>query len=119
MTSSPSSRAALAEETQLVLTDRSQLSQSLRGHLISRRQWRFADLQTRLDYLLAGLGWCNMPLHLVEPHLESGRLVRLRQEEDTSFLAQLYVVHDLARPLGKAGRWLVDDLRLRLERGRF
>jgi DNA-binding transcriptional LysR family regulator len=110
----PVSRAALAEETQLVLTDRSSLSQSLRGNLVSRRQWRFADLQTRLDYLLAGLGWCNMPLHLVEPHLESGRLVRLRQEEDTSFLAPLHVVHDLTRPLGKAGRWLVDDLRLRL-----
>jgi DNA-binding transcriptional LysR family regulator len=112
--SPPISRAVLAEETQLVLTDRSMLSQSLRGNLISRRQWRFADLHTRLDYLLAGLGWCNMPLHLVEPHIESGRLVRLRQVEDTSFLAPLYLVHDLARPLGKAGRWLVEDLKQRV-----
>ena len=110
----PISRAVLAEETQLVLTDRSMLSQSLRGNLVSRRQWRFADLHTRLDYLLAGLGWCNMPLHLVEPHIESGRLVRLRQVEDTSFLAPLYLVHDLARPLGKAGRWLVEDLKQRV-----
>jgi DNA-binding transcriptional LysR family regulator len=104
----------LIDETQLVLTDRSALSPSLRGNLISRRQWRFVDLHTRLDYLLAGLGWCNMPLHMVEPHLESGRLVRLRLAEDTSFLASLYVVHDVTRPLGKAGHWLVADLKQRL-----
>ncbi|HVJ41605.1 MAG TPA: LysR family transcriptional regulator [Dongiaceae bacterium] len=110
----PISRATLVEETQLVLTDRSTLSQSLRGNLISRRQWRFADLHTRLDYLLAGLGWCNMPLHLIEPYLENGQLVRLRLEQDTSFLASLYIVHDLARPPGKAGRWLIDDLKQRL-----
>jgi DNA-binding transcriptional LysR family regulator len=111
----PIPRAALVEETQLVLTDRSSLSQSLRGNLISRRQWRFADLQTRLDYLLAGLGWCNMPLHMVEPYLESGQLVRLRLEQDTGFIAPLYFVHDQARPPGKAGRWLIADLKQRLK----
>lgn len=110
----PISRAVLLDETQLVLTDRSPLSQSLRGNLVSRRQWRFADLQTRLDYLLSGFGWCNMPLHLVEAHLSSGRLVRLHQEEDTSFLAPIFVVHDRIRPPGKAGRWLVADLKRRL-----
>lgn len=110
----PVSRAALADQTQLVLTDRSTLSQSLRGNLVSRRQWRFADLHTRLEYLLAGLGWCHMPLHLIEPHLESGRLVRLRLEEDTSFLVPLHIVHEQTRPPGKAGRWLIDDLKQRL-----
>jgi DNA-binding transcriptional LysR family regulator len=112
--SAPIPRSALIDETQLVLTDRSALSQSLRGNLVSRRQWRFVDLQTRLDYLLAGLGWCNMPLHMIEPHLDSGKLVRLRLAEDTSFLAPLYVVHDRTRPPGKAGRWLIADLKERL-----
>ncbi|HVI91065.1 MAG TPA: LysR family transcriptional regulator [Dongiaceae bacterium] len=111
----PIPRSALVEETQLVLTDRSSLSQSLRGNLISRRQWRFADLHTRLDYLLAGLGWCNMPLHLIEPYLESGQLVRLRLEQDTSFIAQLHIVHDPTRPPGQAGRWLIADLKQRLK----
>jgi DNA-binding transcriptional LysR family regulator len=110
----PIPRSILLDETQLVLTDRSPLSQSLRGNLVSRRQWRFVDLQTRLDYLLAGFGWCNMPLHMVEPHLASGNLVRLHQVEDTSFLAPLYVVHDVTRPPGKAGRWLIADLKQRL-----
>ena len=111
----PIPHATLVEETQLILTDRSSLSQSLRGNLISRRQWRFADLHTRLDYLLAGLGWCNMPLHLIEPYLESGQLVRLRLEQDTSFIAQLHIVHDPTRPPGQAGRWLIVDLKQRLK----
>lgn len=110
----PISRTDLAEATQLVLTDATPLTQTLRGNLIGRRLWRFADLQTRLDYLLAGFGWCNMPLHLVETHLDSGRLVRLRLMEDTSFLAPLYIVHDRTRPPGRAGKWLIDDLRKRL-----
>ncbi|MDY0882715.1 LysR family transcriptional regulator [Dongia soli] len=112
----PISRIELAEVTQLVLTDSTPLTQTLRGNLIGRRLWRFADLQTRLDYLLAGFGWCNMPLHLVEKHLDSGRLIRLRLIEDTSFLAPLYIVHDRTRPPGRAGKWLIDDLRSRLAR---
>lgn len=110
----PIPRNVLVEETQLVMTDRSPLSQSLRGNLVSRRQWRFVDLHTRLDYLLAGLGWCNMPLHLIEPYLASGQLVRLRLEQDTSFMATLHIVHDPARPPGKAGHWLISDLKQRL-----
>lgn len=110
----PISRTVLAEATQLVLTDSTPLTQTLRGNLIGRRLWRFADLQTRLDYLLAGFGWCNMPMHLVETHLDSRRLLRLRLIDDTSFLAPLYIVHDRTRPPGRAGKWLIDDLRKRL-----
>jgi len=110
----PIPRADLVDATQLILTDASPRSQSLRGNLISRRLWRFADLQTRLDYLLAGFGWGNMPTHMVETHLESGRLVKLQLAEDTSFVAPLFVVHDPIRPPGRAGRWLIDDLRRRL-----
>jgi DNA-binding transcriptional LysR family regulator len=110
----PVSRTDLAEVTQLVLTDSTSLTQALRGNLIGRRLWRFADLQTRLDYLLAGFGWCNMPLHVVEPHLASGQLIRLRLAEDTGFVAQLFMVHDRTRPPGRAGKWLANDLRQRL-----
>src|SRR6202012_2134921 len=67
----------LEEETQLVLTDRTPLSQGLWGGIVSRRVLRFADLGTRLDYLLGGFGWCNMPTHIVQPHIDAGRLVVL------------------------------------------
>ena len=58
----PIARATIEREVQLVLTDRTPITSGLSGGIISFRQWRFADLPTRLEYLLAGFGWCYMPL---------------------------------------------------------
>jgi DNA-binding transcriptional LysR family regulator len=81
----PLGRAVLEDHVQLVLTDRTQVTARFSGGVISRRIWRFADLGTRLEYLLAGFGWCNMPLHLVETHIDSGRLTRLNLAENNSW----------------------------------
>ena len=81
----PLAREALEPHVQLVLTDRTPLTQNLSGGILSRHIWRFADLATRLDFLLAGFGWCNMPSHMVSEHVAAGRLKRLtiaNQEED-------------------------------------
>ena len=53
------------------------LTQNMQGGVVASRIWRFADLSTRLEFLLAGFGWCNMPLHMVEGHIAAGRLKRL------------------------------------------
>lgn len=78
--------------------------------------WRFADMSVRLEFLLAGFGWCNMPLHLAEPHLRAERIVRLNVADKASRIGSLdmYAVHSHARPLGRAGRFLVEDLSQRL-----
>ncbi len=112
----PLTRDMLEPYTQLVLTDRSQVTAGQSGGILSRRIWRFADLGSRLDYLLAGFGWCNMPLHLVEDHVEAGRLKRLELKEYSpqSVGIPLNVVHERSRPPGVAGRWLIEDLRKRL-----
>lgn len=110
----PIANAVLAEHVQLVLTDRTQITAGFSGGVISQRVWRFADLATRLDYLLAGFGWCNMPLHLVEGHIREGRLARLVLKENNSWMLPIAVVHGQTRPPGRAGRWLVNDLRVRL-----
>jgi DNA-binding transcriptional LysR family regulator len=111
----PISGEALERTTQLVLTDRSPLTQHLRGSIFSKRIWRFADLATRLDYLLAGFGWCHMPLHHVETLIEEGRLKRLRTAPSEGFLMALHAVQLRGHGLGKAGRWLIDDLKHRLK----
>jgi DNA-binding transcriptional LysR family regulator len=110
----PLDQAALESETQLVLTDRSPLTQGLRGSIISRRLWRFADLNTRLDYLLAGFGWCNMPLHLVADHIAAGRLKRLQLKAYDTITFPFHIVHERGRAPGRAGRWLIAELRRRL-----
>ena len=66
----PLGREALEPYVQLVLTDRTDAhAQHCSGGVVASRIWRFADLSTRLEFLLAGFGWCNMPLHMVEDHI--------------------------------------------------
>jgi DNA-binding transcriptional LysR family regulator len=111
----PLTRTLVQDHVQLVLADRMPTSSALSGGILSRKIWRFADLQTRLKYLLAGFGWCNMPLHLVEAHIDSGRLKQLKiRGLAGTHIFTLYVAHLPGHPLGRAGRWLVEDLRRRL-----
>ena len=70
-----------------MLTGRTAFAQNLRGGIVSHHVWRFADLATRLEFLLAGFGWCNMPWHMIEAHVAAGRLKRLviAEEEPERF----------------------------------
>ena len=111
----PLGREALEPHVQLVLTDRTPLTQNLSGGILSRHIWRFADLTTRLDFLLAGFGWCNMPSHMVSEHVAAGRLKRLTIANQEEVALPLSVVHERGRLPGRAGRWLIADLRERMK----
>lgn len=109
----PITRADLEPHVQLVLSDPIDTSGPSYG-LASAHLWRFVDLQRRLDMLLAGFGWCRMPGHLIVQPLAEGRLVRLEMAEDAAREdLTIYAAHMRDRPLGPAGRWLLDDLKLR------
>ena len=85
--------------------------------VISTRVWRFVDLGRRLDFLLAGFGWCKMPPFVVEPYLAGGRLVALNIADESiapTGTLPVYAAHVRNRHLGMGGRWLLDDLRTRL-----
>jgi DNA-binding transcriptional LysR family regulator len=110
----PIPRQALEPHVQLVLTDRTPLTQHLMGGIVSHHIWRFADLSTRLEFLLAGFGWCNMPLHLVRGPIEDGRLKALVIAERDPFQFRVHVVRVRGREIGRAGRWLIEDLRARM-----
>jgi DNA-binding transcriptional LysR family regulator len=111
----PIARETLEPHVQLVLTDRAPLGQqNAGGGVVSHRIWRFADLATRLDFLLAGFGWCNMPVHLVADHIAAGRLKRLETAERDPLTFNLHVVHERGREIGRAGRWLIADMRERM-----
>lgn len=112
----PIGREVLERHVQLILTDRTTLSAGMSGGVVSLRIWRFVDMSSRLDYLLGGFGWGNMPLHMVEEHLAAGRLKRLDLRENSGRLLRVpvHVVHERGRAPGRAGRWLIGDLRRRL-----
>jgi DNA-binding transcriptional LysR family regulator len=113
----PIARETLEPHVQLVLTDRTPLTQNLRGGIVSHHIWRFADLSTRLEFLLAGFGWCNMPLHMVRGPIEQGRLKALKLAERDPFQFRVHIVHVRGREIGRAGRWLIEDLRARMAGG--
>jgi hypothetical protein len=99
-----------------VLTDRAPLTQrTLGGGIVGHHIWRFADLATRLEFLLAGFGWCNMPVHMVADHIAAGRLKRLETAEHSAIAFRIHVVHERGRQIGSAGRWLIADLRARIK----
>ena len=108
-------RGDLEPHVQLVLSDPVDPGGTAYG-LSSARLWRFVDLGRRLDFLLAGFGWCRMPGHLVAAPLAEAKLVPLRIEDDPTPSEGLviYAAHRRDRALGPAGRWLLDMLRQRL-----
>ncbi|HWX48804.1 MAG TPA: LysR family transcriptional regulator [Roseomonas sp.] len=112
----PLSREVVREHVQLVLTDASAPGTWSRG-IISHRIWRFADVHTRLNFLLGGFGWCNMPSHMVEGHLASGTLKRLDLKGQAPFTIALHVVHQRGRTPGVAARWLIERLRREMGAG--
>jgi DNA-binding transcriptional LysR family regulator len=111
----PATRGDLEPHVQLVLSDPVDPCGAAYG-LASARLWRFIDLGRRLDFLLAGFGWCRMPEHIVAPLIVEGKLVRLGIDDDPTPRDGLtiYAAHRRDRALGPAGRWLLDRLRQRL-----
>ena len=111
-------RADLEAHVQLVLSDALSIDGPSHG-VVGSRVWRFVDLARRLDFLLAGFGWCRMPPFVVEPYLMDGRLVRLDiadESQSAAGILPVYAAHVRGRPLGRGGKWLLDDLRKRLMR---
>jgi len=111
----PIGRGVLEQHVQLVLTDRTAITAGLSGGIVSLRTWRFADASTRLEYLLAGFGWCHMPIHMVRQDIAAGRLKALELSERLARDFPIHVVHERGRAPGKAGRWLIEDLRERVK----
>lgn len=112
----PLSRADLEAHAQLVLSDALGVDGPSHG-VVGSRIWRFVDLGRRLDFLLAGFGWCKMPAFVVEPHLIDGRLARLDISDESIVPTRalpVYAAHVRDRPLGRGGSWLLENLRNRL-----
>ena len=102
---------ALPDEVQLVLTDRSRLTEGQDYAVYSAKTWRLSDLGTKLEFLRAGLGWGNMPEHLVAEDIASGRLLHLCGI--TRSVTEWLPMHLVRKPsvaLGPAGRWLWDAM---------
>ena len=106
-------KEVLAKHTQIVLTDRSDLSSGREFGVMSPATWRLADLFAKHHFLLNGLGWGGMPLHVVRKDLEEGRLSVLPIEEvpPDGLILPMSVVWQTKSPPGPAGRWFIERLK--------
>jgi DNA-binding transcriptional LysR family regulator len=95
---------------QLVLTDRSPLTEGRDFSVISPRSWRLADLGAKHVLLREGLGWGNMPRHLIEDDLAKGALVQLAVPEGSRFDYRFSALWRRDTVPGPAACWMLTAL---------
>src|SRR5690606_35077838 len=96
--------------TQLVLTDRSQLTAGKNFGVVALRDWRLGDLGAKQMLLLTGLGWGSMPEVMSREDLDTGRLLPLKLTHMSSEKYTLHMINRVDEAPGLAGRWLMDYL---------
>ncbi|KQP15409.1 LysR family transcriptional regulator [Methylobacterium sp. Leaf93] len=104
----------LARHTQLVLSDRSRLSEGREFGVFSPRTWRLSDLGAKHAFLLAGLGWGGMPFSAVERDIAAGTLVPLQiaaGPETAMPEMPVYAIYRADAPPGPAGRWMIEHIK--------
>jgi DNA-binding transcriptional LysR family regulator len=104
--------AALTKEVQLVLTDRTALTEGRNYGVFSALTWRLADLGAKHAFLRSGLGWGHMPLHMVQADIDAGALVKIRVDgAPREFEMPMRIVYRKDAPPGPAGRTFIDQLK--------
>jgi len=106
------STSAIARHVQLVLTDRTALSDGRDFGVLSPLTWRLADLGAKHAFLKAGLGWGHMPLHMVKADFDDAALIRIRVEGvPPAVTMPMSVVFRKDAPPGPAGRAFITQLK--------
>ncbi len=106
----PIDGAVLREHVQLVLTDRTAITEGQDFGVLALRTWRLGDLGAKHALLLAGLGWGNMPAEMVQDDLAAGRLVQLQVAAAPDHRYPISLIHRTDTPPGPAGAWLAERL---------
>jgi DNA-binding transcriptional LysR family regulator len=103
----------LQKHVQLVLTDRSKLSEGQSYGVYSQNAWKLADMAAKHAFLRAGFGFGHMPGFMVEEDIASNRLqvVRIEMPAGTSLLMPMQAVYRKGAPPGPAGRRLIQSLK--------
>ena len=99
---------------QLVLSDRSPLTEGREFSVLSPQSWRLADLGAKHALLKEGIGWGNMPRHTVSDDLAAGRLCELDLPEKPGANYTLSALWRRDERPGPATSWLIDAIRERL-----
>lgn len=107
----PIPNAVALNHVQIILSERGAATAAEVG-VVAKSTWRVADIATKLLLLRAGLGWGNLPLHLVRQDIETGVLRRVVLERwgPNPLLATMSTIARKDAPLGPAAQWLLECL---------
>ena len=81
--------------------------------MLSLKTWRIGDLGAKHALLREGLGWGNMPEHLVREDLIKGRLVELALPGGRAHDYPLALIQRRDRLLGPAATWFCSRIERR------
>jgi DNA-binding transcriptional LysR family regulator len=95
---------------QLVLTDRSPLTEGRDYSVLSPRSWRLGDLGAKHALLVEGIGWGYMPAHVVAADLAAGRLARLELPEASPVDYSFHALWRRDESLGPAASWVLEEM---------
>ncbi|NIJ08055.1 DNA-binding transcriptional LysR family regulator [Sphingomonas vulcanisoli] len=98
---------AARDHIQLVLTDRSPLTEGRDFSVLSPRTWRLADLGSKHALLREGIGWGNMPLPMIAPDLVAGTLKLLKMPDHPGQTYRFSGIWRHDSPPGPAASWLL------------
>ncbi|MDG2002123.1 MAG: LysR family transcriptional regulator [Novosphingobium sp.] len=104
----------IRKHLQLVLTDRSSLTEGQEFSVFSPRTWRLADLGAKHALLKEGIGWGNMPRHMVSADLADGTLTELVLPEHPRIDLRLNAIWRRDTLPGPAASWVLDQIGGRL-----
>jgi DNA-binding transcriptional LysR family regulator len=96
------------DHVQLVLSDRSPLTDNVDFAVVGTRTWRLADLGSKHMLLREGIGWGNMPLPMVQDDLDAGRLVVLDMPDYKGGTYSFEAIYRSDTPPGPAASWLIE-----------
>lgn len=102
----------LQKEMQIVLSDRSTLTRGVNLAVLGNRTLTVADLGTKLALIMAGIGWGNLPEHMVAEGLEQKMLTLLAPEPwgPNEHVLSLTRVVRVEFAAGTASTWVLDEL---------
>lgn len=103
------SPAQLEPHRQLVLTSRGG-EREPDSVIFGSRTWMIESTQVIRELVRKSVGYAFLPRHMVEEDLAAGRLIHLPVTlEQTPHQVPVYLIWAHARPLGRAGQWLMEE----------
>lgn len=94
----------LSQELQLVIRDTGKDANKDLGWLKAEQRWTFSNFHEAIAVLQQGVGFCWVPEHLAQPHLQNGTLTHLTQATVDFSLLPLSLIIPNPHRLGPAAR---------------